>query len=103
MARTMFEPGFLPASTTFNGGSQMGSSFTDAVKKYTSLVWNPTNPVASLNPAPGTVPLTAPVVRAPEPTIMGMPQSTFMWGAAAVLGLGVVGAIVYSQKQKKAA
>lgn len=97
MARTMFEPGFLPASTTFNGGSQMGS-FSDIAKKYTQMFWNPTNPVASLTPTPGTVPLTPPVVRQPEPTIMGMPQSTFMWGAAAVLGLGVIGAIVYSQK-----
>jgi hypothetical protein len=94
MQRTMFDRGFRPSATTLGHGQAMASSFTDALKKYTSMIYPSTNVV------PGTVPIQPPVIRQPEPTILGMPQSTAMWTGAAVLGVGVVAAVVYSQKKK---
>lgn len=95
MNRTMFDRGFRPGATTLGHGTAMASSFTDAIKKYTSMIY----PAAGGAIPAGTVSLQTPVIRQPEPTIMGMSQSTAMWAGTALLGAGVVAAIVYSQKK----
>jgi hypothetical protein len=95
MQPARFDRGFRPGSI-LRGNDGLGASFTDVFKKYTNTFWNPT-PATGAVPA-GTVPIVAPKVA--EPTILGIPQSTAMWGGAALLGLGVIGALVYSQKSE---
>lgn len=95
MNRTMFDQGFRPSAATLGHGPAMASSFTDALKKYTSMIY----PAPASSVPAGTVPLQAPAIKAPEPTILGMPQSTAMWAGAGLLGAGVVAAIIYSQKK----
>lgn len=96
MNRTMFDQGFRPGAVTLGHGEVMGSSFTDAIKKITSTIYPGQGTPATLPtggmPAPTSLPR-------PEPTIMGMPQSTAMWTGAALLATGVIGAIIYSQRK----
>jgi len=97
MNRTMFDQGFRPGAVTLGHGEVMGSSFTDAIKKITSTIYPSQGTPATL-PTSGMPPAT-PTFRPPEPTIMGMPQSTAMWTGAALLATGVIGAIIYSQRK----
>lgn len=99
MSASMFQMGFraggfrpLPV--------QLGISLND-IKEDWQKIWGQAKDIrdvakSSVN-TPAT-PLPAPVPVA-QSTIMGVPTSSFMIGSAVVLGVGVLAAVLLSQKK----
>lgn len=99
MPATMFEMGFraggfrpLPV--------QLGISLND-IKEDWQKIWGQAKDIRDIAKTGANTPATplpAPVP-VPESTIMGIPSSSFMIGGAVVLGVGVLAAVLLSQKK----
>lgn len=99
MPATMFEMGFraggfrpLPV--------QLGISLND-IKDDWQKIWGQAKDIRDVAKTGVNTPaVPAPLpVPAPQSTIMGVPTSSFMIGSAVVLGVGVLAAVLLSQKK----
>lgn len=98
MQASMFQMGFraggfrpLPV--------QLGISLND-IKEDWQKIWGQAKDIRDVAKSSVNTPAT-PVVPVPVPqsTIMGVPTSSFMIGSAVVLGVGVLAAVLLSQKK----
>lgn len=88
MRRTMFEMGFQSPASSYV--PQMGSTWDDVKNFFTN----------TQKPTPAPLPVAVPP---PAPTILGMDQNTVLIGGAALLGVGLLIAILAGRKNAQPA